>query len=205
MRPALPLAVAAAVFWIGFDAGSYSLESRAILAIVVLWGTMLAFVLGLWPLRRPPLAARVAGGLLAAFALFAGLSVFWAESAERALVEFNRAVLLVVVFAVAVLAGTRGNVGRWLDGIALGIAAIGVLALAGRLFPDVFPTSAVQDFLPAVASRLSWPVEYWNGLAMLVGLALPLLLRVATTARPVARGAAVGAVPALAGTLLLSS
>lgn len=205
MRPALTLAVAAAVFWVGFDAGSYSLESRAILAIVVLWGTMLAFVLGLWPLRRPPLAARVAGGLLGAFALFTGLSVFWAESAERALVEFNRAVLLVAVFAVAVLAGTRGNVGRWLDGIALGIAAIGVLALAGRLFPDVFPTSAVQDFLPAVASRLSWPVEYWNGLAMLVGLALPLLLRVATSAHPVARGVAVGAVPALAGTLFLSS
>ena len=205
LRPIFTLAVAAAVFWIGFDEGSYSLESRSILAIVVLWGAILAFALGLWPLRRPPLAALVAGGLLCAFALVTGLSLLWAESAERALAEFNRAVLLTAVFAVAVLAGTRGNVGRWLDGIALGIAGVGLLALASRLFPDVLPAGAVQDFLPAVATRLSWPVEYWNGLAILVGIGLPLLLRVATTAQPVARGTAVGVIPALAGTLFLTS
>src|SRR5688500_15582733 len=121
VRPVMTLAVAASLFWVAFDDGSYSLESRSILAIVVLWGALLAFALGLWPLRRPPLAALVAGGLLCAFTLVTGLSVFWAESAERALAEFNRAVLLTAVFAVAVLAGTRGNVGRWLDGIALGI------------------------------------------------------------------------------------
>ena len=205
MRPVVTLAVAAAVFWLAYDGGSYTLESRATLAIVVLWGTLLAFALGLWPLVRPPLAARVAGGLLAAFALLTGLSIFWAESAERALVEFNRAVLLTAVYAVAVLAGTRGNLGRWLDGLALGLASIGLLALASRLFPETLPAGAVPDFLPGAVSRLSWPVEYWNGLAILVALGLPPLLRVATTAHPAWRGAAVGMIPALAGTLFLTS
>jgi len=205
MRSFVTLAVAGAVFWLAFDGGSYSLESRAILAIVVLWGTLLAFALGLWPLVRPPLAALVAGGFLVAFALLTGLSIFWAESAERALVEFNRVVLLAGVFAVGVLAGTRGNVGRWLDGIALGLASVGVLALASRLFPDTLPAGAVPDFLPGAVTRLSWPVEYWNGLAILVALGLPLLLRVATTAHPAWRGVAVGVLPALTATLFLTS
>ena len=204
-RPLVALAVAAGIFWLAYDAGSYTLESRATVAIVLLWGILLAFGLGLWPFVRPPLAALVAGGLLVAFTLFTGLSLFWAESAERALVEFNRAVLLTAFFAVAVLAGTRGNLGRWLDGIALALAAIGVLALASRLFPDELPAGAVPDFLPSAISRLSWPVEYWNGLAILVALAVPLLLRVATTSHPFSRGAAVGVVPALAGTLFLTS
>jgi hypothetical protein len=205
-RSLVVLAVAVAVFWIGYDGGSYSLESRGLLAIATLWAILLAVAVGLWPVVRPPLAALVAGGLLLAFSLFTGLSIAWAASAERALVEANRAVLLAAVFSVAVLAGTRGNAGRWLDGLALGIASIGVLALASRLFPETLPAGAVPDFLPGAVTRLSWPVEYWNGLAILVALAVPLLLRAGVGApHPVWRALAVGVLPALAATLYLTS
>ena len=66
---------------------------------------------------------------------------------------------------------------RILDGIALAIVAIALVALGGRLFTGFAATAAAGRALPAVVERLSWPVGYWNGLAMLVALALPLLLR----------------------------
>ena len=42
--------VAAALFWIAYDGGSYSLQSRATLAIALWWAIIMAVVLGLWPL-----------------------------------------------------------------------------------------------------------------------------------------------------------
>jgi O-antigen ligase len=200
------LAVAAVVFWVAFDGGSYSLSSRATLSIAIWWTILMAIVLGLWPLARPPRAALLAGGLLAGLAAITAASIGWAASAERAFTEANRVTLLLGAFAVAVLAGTRGNVRRFADGLALGLAAVGVLALAGRLFGDVLPAGQVPDFLPSALTRLSWPVEYWNGLAILVALSLPLLLRIATSAEAVAvRALAVGVFPALVATMYLTS
>jgi O-antigen ligase len=107
---------------------------------------------------------------------------------------------------VAVLASSRGNLTRWCDGLALATAGIGVLALASRLFPDTLPRGDIPDFLPSALTRLSWPLEYWNGLAIFVALGLPLLLRLATDARlALSRALAVGAFPALAATLYLTS
>jgi hypothetical protein len=198
--------VGAGVFLLAYDGGSYGLASRATAAIVLLWAASLAVALGLWPVVRPPRGALATGGLLAAFAAWTGLSAFWASSAERAFLELDRVVLFLAVLAVAVLAGTRASLRRWTDGIALAIAAIGVLALASRLFPNTFPKGNIPEFLPAALSRLSWPVEYWNGLAILVALGLPLLLRAASEPRsPIVRGVAVGLVPALAGTMYLTS
>jgi hypothetical protein len=194
--------VAAALFWTAYDGGSYSLQSRATLAIALWWTIIMAVALGLWPLARPPRASVVAGGFLAAFGLWAGISIAWARSAELAFVEFNRTALFLACFLVAVLAGTRGNALGWANGLATAIAAIGILALASRLFPDVLPQGTTSELLPG---RLSWPVEYWNGLAIFVALALPLLLRVATEERALVGSLAVGVIPALAGVLYLTS
>ena len=200
------LGVAVAVFWVAFDGGSYGLDSRAMLAIAVWWAILMAFVLGLWPAARPPRASLVAGGFLAAFAAVTAASIAWAASAERAVAEANRVALFVGVFAVAVLGVTRGTARRFSDGIAVAITAIGLLALASRLFPDVLPAGEIPEFLPSAFARLSWPVEYWNGLAILVALALPLLFRLATDPENAAvRGLAVGVVPALTATLYLTS
>jgi hypothetical protein len=193
---ALTAIVAGAVFWLAYDGGSYGLESRATAAIALWWTAVIAVVLGLWPLARPPAAAFVAGGFLGAFCAWTGLSAFWASSAERAFTEFNRVSLFLAVFVVAVLASSRGNLTRWCDGLALATAGIGVLALASRLFPDTLPRGDIPDFLPSALTRLSWPLEYWNGLAIFVALGLPLLLRLATDARlALSRALAVGASP----------
>ena len=199
--------MAAVVFWLAFDGGSYGLESRAVAAIVLWWTAGLAVVLGLWPLARPPRAALVAGGLLAAFGAWTALSIVWAESAERAVTELNRVSLFLAVFVVTALASTRATLTRWCDGLAIATAGIGVVALGRRLLtPDALPGGDVPDVLLATLTRLGWPLDYWNGLAMFVALGLPLLLRVATSARrALSRAVAVGVFPALCAALYLTS
>jgi O-antigen ligase len=57
-----------------------------------------------------------------------------------------------------------------------------------------------------VRSRLHYPVNYWNGLAILAGLALPLLLRAAVAHRPASlRALALVPVPAMAAAIYLTS
>jgi len=110
------------------------------------------------------------------------------------------------VFTLAVLAGTRSNLPRWRDGFAIGITAIGLVALASRLFPDLLEERALFQFLPGGENRLSYPLDYWNGLGIFTGLAFPLLLGAATGARSaITRGLAVAAVPALVATIYLTS
>ena len=68
----------------------------------------------------------------------------------------------------AVLVAPRASARRWLAGLALGVSAVIGLALSSRLFPQLFeaPQQLAQIF-PTANKRLSYPVDYWNGLATL--------------------------------------
>ncbi len=204
--PALALGVAGIAFWLAYDGGTYGLESRTATAIVV-WSALLTAVAFRVPaLGRLPRAAVVAGGLLGLYALLTGFALLWAPSAERVLVELARVTLLAGCFAVAALVATRATVGRWADGIAIGLAATGVLAVSSRFFPGSFPEAEPPEFLSRLLVRLSYPLDYWNGLAILVALAAPLLLRAATERSHAAlRGLALAPLPALAATIYLTS
>jgi hypothetical protein len=199
--------VAAAVFWLAYDGGSYDLTNRGSVALVVLWALVLALSLSVWPVAPVPRAALLAGGLLAAFATWTGLSAFWAASPERAFNELDRVALYLGVFALAVAAAPRASARRWVGGLALGLTAVGLLALTSRLFPNLIaePRELAQIF-PAAERRLSYPVGYWNGLATLVAFALPALLFCAVhTKSLVVRALALAPVPALAATVYLTS
>jgi O-antigen ligase len=201
-----PLALAGAVFWTAYDHGSYALTSRGSIAVVVLWGLVLAWGVGFWPAAPIPRAALVSGALLGGFAAWTGLSALWASSAEKAFNEFDRVLLFLAVFALAVVAAPRASARRWLTGLALGLTAVGVLALVSRLFPHLFAdTTQLAQFFPTASKRLSFPVDYWNGLATLVAFAFPMLLYFAVEAREVVRGLAVAPFPALTATLYLTS
>jgi len=53
---------------------------------------------------------------------------------------------------------------------------------------------------------LSYPLNYWNGLAVLTALGIPFLLRVAVAAKPaLVRGAAVAPIPAFTAVIYLAS
>jgi O-antigen ligase/polysaccharide polymerase Wzy-like membrane protein len=201
-----PPALAAGVFWLAWDEGAYGLTSRNSVAVVVLWAIVLASAAGLWPAARVPRAALVSGSLLGAFAIWVGLSALWAASPEKAFNEFDRVLVFLAVFALAVVAAPRGSVRRWLAGLALGLTAVGVIALISRLFPHSFEqTVQLAQAFPTASKRLSFPVDYWNGLATLVAFAIPCLLYFAAEGRTVVRGLAVAPLPALTATLYLTS
>ena len=200
----LTAAVAAGTFWLAYDGGSFKLTSRTTFAIALWWALILAVALGFWPPARLPRQTLVTGGLLAAFTVWTGLSLAWADSREAAFIEFDRAALYLGIYVLAVVAVVRSSLARWLDGLALGLTATACLALASRFFPDVVSTSGAG--LPGTQSPLSYPVGYWNGLGMLSALAVPLLLRSALTARSsVVRGLSLAPLPALAATIYLTS
>ena len=200
--------VAVVVFVLAYDNGGYGESARDSLAILLWWTVVLAIGLGIWPRARVPVAAVVCTGLLAAFGLFTLLSTRWAADAAGAYAEFTRIALYVAVLVVVVGATRRLDPARVTDGIGLGIAAIAVVALTSRLFPSVFPHSnrAISQFLPEGSTRLSFPLGYWNGLAVFVALGIPLLLRSAVGARSAfVRGLSLAPIPAIAGIVLLAS
>ena len=80
-------AVAALVFWLGYDGGAYALESRTTLAIGVIWTAAIAVALGLWPARQAASSSarrgRAAGGLRGLHARLDCLGVERGEGVRR--------------------------------------------------------------------------------------------------------------------------
>lgn len=206
LRPAaLPLAVAAAIAAVAFSGGGYALGVRNPAGIAVWWTAGLAVALGVWPRARLPRPALLAVGLVGALAVLAAVSVVWADSAEGAVEEAGRNAMYAGVLLLVVAAARRGSAARWADGCAAGIAAVGLAALSSRLLPGLGLDAAVSQFFDGEV-YLSYPLDYWNGVAMFVALAFPLLLRIAVDGRAAwARSLAIGVLPALAGTLYLTS
>ena len=202
----IPALVAAGVFLVAYDNGTYDDVARLSLAVGVWWFVLLAVAVGLLPLARPPRAAVLAGFFLAGLAALAFASVGWSTSAERAFTEFDRTALFFGIFVLVVMLGKPGTSGRFADGIALGITAIGLLALAARCFPNVISETDYSTVLPSAYTRLSYPLGYWNGLGIFTGISFPLLLRAALVSRRLLlRGLALAPLPALAAVIYLTS
>ena len=200
--------VAVAVFALAYDNGGFAESTRDTVAIILVWILILGIAFALWPMIHPTTASFVAGGCLAAFALWTLLSTAWASDAQGAYTEFTRVVLYLAIFAVATLGATRSTAASWVDGLALGIVGVAGVALVSRFFPSVFPgaNSELTRFLTAGTTRLNFPIGYWNGLAIFVALGIPLLFRTAVAGRhAVVRGLALVPVPAIAGVIYLAS
>jgi len=202
----LPLLVALAIAWLAYDNGSFGLERRDAAGIAVWWIVILGMGLGFWRPRLRREAVMALGATLA-LALWTLASTAWSPSAEASFNEFDRVTLYLGVALVGALAG-RGRVQAWLDGIAGGIVVIAAIALVSRFVPGTFSTRGLSVFLPGSQTRLSFPLGYWNGLAIFVGLAVPLLVgRAAQPGRTcaLARATALAALPAVAAVVYLAS
>ncbi|HEX3290320.1 MAG TPA: O-antigen ligase family protein, partial [Gaiella sp.] len=214
-RPGLPTVgrgalvtglVAAALFWVAYDNGTYGLDGRNTVAIVVWWAVVVAVVFGLLPRAPVPASAIVVGCVIASLALWTLASLLWSPSAEATFDEFNRLTLYLGTFVLVVLGSRRGSLGRWADGMAAAIAAVAGVALTSRLFPGSFPEGDLPTFLPGAVTRLSFPLGYWNGLAIFLALGIPLFLRLALVARTsVVRALALAPMPVIASAVYLTS
>ena len=140
-------------------------------ALVVAAAALGASLWGVLP--RPVLTrAGVLGiGLLVAFVLWAGASLFWSDAPDRSWDFFNRALVYLAFLTVGLFAARR----RFADLLA---GLLGLL-VAWALVTKVF---ALDDGRRA---RLNEPIGYWNTLALLAACAVPLALRLASRVQAV--------------------
>lgn len=186
--------------------GGYGGEFRAGAALAVWWAIIVGLVFGVWPRTRVPRSAFTAGGGLVALAGLAALSVGWASDNGSAFAEAVRAGGYAGLFVLVVVAAPAGSASRWLSGLALGLVGISALALGSRMQPSLFPEQDVAAFIPSVATRLSYPLNYWNGLAACMALAVVALVWLSAHGRtPAGRAFSVAAIPAAGLTMFLTS
>ena len=123
-------------------------------------------------------------------------------SSERSLQELSRLAtyLGILLLALAIHRDRSRALRQTAGAVGAAVAVVAILALISRLYPGTFPAAQTTGaFLHGAQPRLSWPLNYWNGLAALMAIGLPLLLGVATTARRLwAQTAAAAAIPLVA-------
>ena len=166
------------LFWIG------------IVASLAALGLVFATLAGFLPRPAPTKHGWWALGLFAAFVLWNGLTIVWSIAPDRSWSYLNRGL---AYLALAVLGLYAGALVRRRPVVAtaglLAVLFLGVLgwALLGKVFPGLFPDGAR-------VARLRNPIGYWNALALIAALALPLGLWLAAGRRHARLVRAVGIV-----------
>jgi O-antigen ligase len=199
---ALMLLPGALIVFLGFNAGGYFPGTPAVAALVVTQILIVRIVQADRPfegLGALTLVAIVALGLYAALTL---ASALWSRAPGRALVEFDRAWLyLLVLVLFGTVRASQANL-RWLvRGIVIGASIVCVIGLLTRVLPNVWHTA------PDVSNeRLSYPVTYWNTLGLLatLGIVLAFHLTCDLGERRLVRMLAAAVLPLLAATLFFT-
>lgn len=164
----------------------------ALIAVGAAVGLLLTRTLSL----RAPAEAWIGIGLLVGFAVWCGISLLWSVAPERTWAHVNRAIAyaLVVVLAIALASSLPRAISRVAYGWLFVALACALYAVAGKIIPAV-EILGIDFNHAAIASRLRAPLEYWNALGLVMVLAIPIALRIATdaTRRDAARLAALAA------------
>jgi O-Antigen ligase len=184
------------VLYLSVDGGGYDLVVRSQVAIVVWWIVLVGAAWGLLPLTRWTRAAWLALGLFGGFVAWTALATTWSLSSERTLDELSRVACYLGLLLLGIsIHRERGRAVRHtIHAVAAAIALVACLALASRVRPDLFGAAhQTASYLPGTEGRLGWPLNYWNALAALLALGLPLLLSIATSARTLPAQAAAAA------------
>jgi hypothetical protein len=196
---ALVVALVAACAYAVFAHGAQGLPNEPRLEIgvaVVSIGAAIGWLFSRTLSLRARAQAWIGAGLLAGFSVWCGITMLWSIAPDRTWQEVNRSVAYTLVVVLAIAAGS--SAARAIERVALGwlIVAIAcaLYALGGKLIPgvDVLGLSFDQTSL---YSRLREPLQYWNALALVAVLAVPIALRMTTdvTRKPGARIAALSA------------
>jgi hypothetical protein len=189
-----------AVVYLGLEGGGYDSLVSGQVGILVWWLLLGTVLVGALPRRRPSPIALATIAIFGAFLAWTALSLNWTESSERTFAEVARLSTYLGFLALAILARHQDSARRMVSAVGAGIGVVALVALLSRLHPSWFGDEIHQTaaFLPGSAERLSYPIDYWNGLACLIAIGLPLFLQMATDARSaIARGLAAAALPAL--------
>ncbi len=145
----------------------------AVLGVILV--ALVGVLTGRLPVPRVETIAWVGIALLGCLALWSAVSIDWSLSPERSWAYANRLIVYLLFLLVGLLAGatTRRAPTFAAAGMTVVVAATAGWALASKIAP------ALADDGSLVA-RLRAPVGYWNGLAFVLALGVPLALWVAS-------------------------
>ena len=187
------------VLYLALKGGGYDEVVYGEVGIATWWLVLLGSLIGVLPVSRIDRRGWVALALLAGFAAWTAIGIGWSDSAERSVAEAGRLATFLGVFALALLVQGQDSLRRTVNAIAAAISVIAILAVLSRLHPSWFPTNQTASFLPETRARLTYPLNYWNGLAALLATGLPLVVFTAVRARTlVAQAMAAAATPVIA-------
>ena len=193
------------VVYLGLKGGGYDPLITDQAGIALWWVALAAVLIGALPRRRPGFLALSALLLLIAFVAWTGLSLGWTDSVDRTSADLARLATYLGAFALALFLRDAKSARRLVAAVGAGIAVVSIVALLSRLHPAWFSAVATSRFLPSSRERLSYPLDYWNGLAALIAIGLPLMLWAASCARTtVFRAIAAALLPAMALTVFLT-
>src|SRR5688572_16358846 len=195
------LLLAAVTVYLAFNAGGYYAGEPALVATVLLVVLVARIMLVPDPAETVGRGLLVAAAALALFSLWTFVSGAWSDAPGRALVELDRALLYLVAL---VLFGSLGGADRlrWMiRAVAFAAVVVCAAGLLTRLLPDVWSI----DY-PSITVRLSYPVTYWNALALVGAIGVILCFAMTCNEREsrVVRVLACAALPLLASTMLLT-
>ena len=109
--------------------------------------------------------------LLGWFVLWNGLSIVWSLQPDRSWEYFNRGIVYFAFALLGVLVGAAST--RSVRAVALGLlgvfGAVLLWALLGKVIPNLVPDGER-------IARLREPLDYWNALALVGAMTLPLAL-----------------------------
>jgi O-Antigen ligase len=178
---------------LGFDGGGYAATAWGWSAIVLLGVLAVLIARGI---GRPGTSALLFVGALAALVAWTATSLLWSSHVSATVLEVQRALVYLGAAALFVLAGRGKALLAGVLGVATLLCGYGLADwLLGN--PDA-PLSAD----PLAAERLSEPIGYANGVAILAAMGLLLSVGFAARAsRATAAAAAAAAGPLLAATL----
>jgi hypothetical protein len=200
LQHVITAAVAATCVALAMAHGGFGPTAFSIAGLVVWIAVLVGLAIGVLPRSEIPGAALGTGLALAGLAGLMALSIAWGSDDGDAFGDVVRALAYLGAFVLVALASRRGEARPWLAGLAIGLVAVGVIALLGRFVPGPFgdPDADLARTLPAALGRLTYPVGYWNGLAAVMSAAIVLCSWFASAAAgPRARALAVGALPAV--------
>jgi hypothetical protein len=192
----------AIVLYLALKNGGYDVTVRSEVGIAIWWVLLVGAVSGVITLSRIRDAGWILIAALTLLALWTAFGIAWSESADRSLVEVARVVTLLGVLLLGLGLQGREGLRRTIGGVGSAIAVVAGLALISRLQPSWIPAGELQE-IPGGGhvTRLNYPLNYWNGLAALMAMGIPLALTLALRARSVlGQALAAASVPVMAAT-----
>jgi O-antigen ligase len=192
---ALGVAVALGLAVIAFDSGGYFPTAWSWGALLAL--TVIAAALVLGEAVRPSGLALAALGGLTGFAAWTWLALLWSDDRAAAVLEGQRALLYVAIFAALLLLVRRSTVPLVLAATLVAVFLASGYGLLARLFPE-----RLGVFDPIAAYRLEEPLTYWNALGVFAAVGALLALGFAARAPGLVGRALAGAtLPVLFATI----